>query len=124
MSSTVQTHHIVACLGTGDAVQIGNSFCYNLTYRQFNYFLHCYTFTQLTILTRQYSILSIRSVWHSLRKLRNCRPLTANWLSRSSFQDNSSARTPRKTVTPLLRVRLLNCCIAMVTAQTHRKPVM
>jgi hypothetical protein len=39
------------------------------------------------------------------------------------LQDNSSARAPRKTVTPLLRVRLPSRCIAMVTARTHRKTI-
>jgi hypothetical protein len=38
---------IVACYGTEDAVQIVNWFYYNLTRRDYNYFLPCYTFTQL-----------------------------------------------------------------------------
>jgi hypothetical protein len=109
---------IVTCFDTEDAVQIVSSFYYNLTSRNYTYLLHYYTFTHLTILTRQYSIIPLRSVWHSLR---DCRLLTAICLSRSScLQDNLSARTPRKTIAPLLRVRLLSCCIAMVTARTHR----
>jgi hypothetical protein len=43
--------------------------------------------------------------------------------SADGLQDNPSARTPRKTVAPLLRVRLSSRCIAMVTARIHRKPV-
>jgi hypothetical protein len=39
----------------------------------------------------------------------------------AGLQDNSSARTPRKTVAPLLRVCLPSCCIAMVTARTTPK---
>jgi hypothetical protein len=55
-------------------------FIYNFTGRNYNQFLHCYTFTQLTILTHQYSILSVRSVWYSHG---NCRPLTA-WVKSKS----------------------------------------
>jgi hypothetical protein len=43
--------------------------------------------------------------------------------SADGLQDNTSARTPRKTVAPLLKVRLSSRCIAMVTARIHRKPV-
>jgi hypothetical protein len=68
--------------GYWDAVRIVNSFYYNLIVRNYKYILHCYTFTQLTILTRQYSILSVRSVWHSLAK---CRPLTANSSQSQSY---------------------------------------
>jgi hypothetical protein len=38
-------------MGTGDAIKIGNWFYYNLTRRDYNYLLHCYTFTQLPIST-------------------------------------------------------------------------
>jgi hypothetical protein len=43
-----------------------------LTTRNYNHLFHSYTFIELTILTRRYSILSVRSVCHSheiLRKL-------------------------------------------------------
>jgi hypothetical protein len=72
----------VTCYATEDTVRIGNLFYYKLTRRYYNYFLHCYTFTQLTNLTRQYSILSVRSVWHSLG---DCRPLTA-WVDLLVFK--------------------------------------
>jgi hypothetical protein len=38
---------IGACYATADAVLLGNSFYYSLTVRNYNYFLHCYAFTQL-----------------------------------------------------------------------------
>jgi hypothetical protein len=79
--SPVTQYYIVACFGTGDAVQIGNWFYYNLTRRDYNHLLHCYTFTQLTISTLKYSH-SVRSVWYSLG---NYRPLTA-WVAPVVFK--------------------------------------
>jgi hypothetical protein len=54
---------------------------YNFTSRHCNYFLHCYTFTQLTFSTLQYSH-SVRSVWYSLG---DCRPRTA-WVATVVFK--------------------------------------
>jgi hypothetical protein len=89
----------VTCSPTGDAILIVNSFYYNLTRSDYNYILHCYTFTRLTISTLEYSH-SVRSVWYSLG---DCRPLTANCLGRlSCLQDNLSARTTEKTHFPIL----------------------
>jgi hypothetical protein len=50
----------VACYATEDAVQSVNSFYYHLTSRNYNYFLHCYLFTQLTRLSLQFIRSSFR----------------------------------------------------------------
>jgi hypothetical protein len=47
----VSVDNIVACYATEDAVQIVNSFYYNLIRRDYNHLLHYCTFTQLTIST-------------------------------------------------------------------------
>jgi hypothetical protein len=46
-----ERRNIVTCFATEDVVRIVNSFYYNLTRRDYNHLLHCYTFTQLTIST-------------------------------------------------------------------------
>jgi hypothetical protein len=74
------------------------------------------------------------SVWLSLKHLNSLQlfftcelPVTVSYrellCSADGLQDNPSARTPRKTVAPLLKVRLSSRWIAMVTARIHRKPV-
>jgi hypothetical protein len=72
------------CYAPEDAVLIGNLFYYNLTSRHFKYFLHCYTFTQLTISTLEYS----HSVQNVLYSLGDCRPLTA-WVAPVVFKITS-----------------------------------
>jgi hypothetical protein len=42
---------MITSYATEDAVQIDNWFYYNLTRRDNNHLLHCYTFTQLTTST-------------------------------------------------------------------------
>jgi hypothetical protein len=130
-----EKNNIVTCLGTGDAVQIVNGSYYNLTRRDYNYLLHCYLFTQLHAnLSILFAVVFAYSVSLSLKHLNSLQlfftyelPMTVSYrellCSANGFQDNSSARTPRKTVAALLRVRLSSRCIAMVTARTHRKPV-
>jgi hypothetical protein len=117
-------------LGTGDAVQTVNWFHYNLTRLDL---LHCYTFTHLHAnLFTLSSVVFAYLVSLSLKQLNSLQlfftyelPVTVSYrellCSADGLQDNPSARTPRKTVAPLLRVCLPSHCIAMVTARAPHK---
>jgi hypothetical protein len=98
--------YIVSCYGTGDAVQFINWFYYNLTRRDYNYFLHCYLFTQLHAnLFTLSAVVFTYSVSLSLKHLNSLQLFFTNELpvtvsnrellcSADGLQDNPSARTP------------------------------
>jgi hypothetical protein len=110
----------VACYAIEDADQVGNSVYYKLTRSSLQ--LITIIYHSVTLLHSLQSYTPIFNSWHlHIFTLRN---LTANfWLSTHSLrnwtvsavglQHNSSARTPRKTLAPLLRIRLLSCCIVV-----------